>query len=214
MSIRIHGVALSPFVRKVRVALLEKHLPYELVATSFPLPDEFRELNPLKRIPVLEHNGHFLPDSGVITHYLERCFPEPPLVPADPWLAARCEWFEKYADYELRGALEAIFHERVVNLLFGRHCREEKVAEALQASIEHFEYLERELGESAFFAGERLSLADVAIACMIINMEHGGEHLERKRWPKLHAWLERVLARPSFAAVLPEERAFVQGLVR
>lgn len=212
MSIKVHGLALSPFVRKVRVVLLEKHLPYELIATSFPLPDDFVRLNPLKRIPVLEHDGHILPDSGVITHYLERCFPASALVPAEPYAAARCEWFEKFADYEMRNALEAIFRERVVNLLFGKTCNEEKVSQALQEVEPQFDYLERELGNNTFFVDNSFSLADIALACIMINMEHGGESLERSRWPNLRNWYERVLARPSFASVLPEERDFVNAL--
>jgi glutathione S-transferase len=212
MDIKVHGVALSPFVRKVRVVLLEKHLPYELVVTSFPLPADFTRLNPLKRIPVMEHDGHILADSAVIAHYLERQFPTDKLIPTDPWLAARCEWFEKYADYELRIALEAIFHQRVVNLLFGKPCKEEAVAAAIEAAKGNFDYLEAELGSNSFFAGNSFSLADIALACMIINMEHGGEKLDRKRWPGLFSWYERVLSRPGFVNVLPEERAFVQSL--
>jgi glutathione S-transferase len=45
---------------------------------------------------------------------------------------------------------------------------------------------------------------------MFVNFEHAGEKLDPKRWPKLAAYVERIHARPSFKALLDEERPLVQ----
>ena len=45
---------------------------------------------------------------------------------------------------------------------------------------------------------------------MFVNFEHAGETIDAKRWPKLAAYVARIHARPSFKAVLDEERPFVQ----
>ena len=89
MTITIYGMAASPFVRKVRVALAEKGLDYTLDQVNiFPPPDWFVEISPAKRIPVMRDTSvaedFTLPDSGTICAYLERQYPDTALYPADP----------------------------------------------------------------------------------------------------------------------------------
>ena len=51
----IYGMKGSPFVRKVQVVLAEKGVPFDFeMASPFPPPDWFIEMNPAKRIPVLK----------------------------------------------------------------------------------------------------------------------------------------------------------------
>ena len=55
MSLVVYGINASPFVRKVRTALVEKELEYTLEYLNiFAAPDWFEELSPLKRIPILK----------------------------------------------------------------------------------------------------------------------------------------------------------------
>ena len=67
------GVNLSPFVRKVRVALAEKGVPYDLVPV-FPqaADEEFRKISPLGKVPALRDGDKGFSDSSVINLYLER----------------------------------------------------------------------------------------------------------------------------------------------
>ena len=60
-----------------------------------------------------------------------------------------------------------------------------------------WDYLERELGDSEYFVGGRLTIADIAIASPFVNLRHAGFAPERKRWPKLP---DNVV---PFAPVLP-----------
>src|SRR6185369_13010579 len=70
------GVNLSPFVRKVRVALAEKGVPYDLVPI-FPqaTDEEFRKISPLGKVPALRDGDHGFSDSSVIGLYLEKKHP-------------------------------------------------------------------------------------------------------------------------------------------
>jgi hypothetical protein len=61
-----------------------------------------------------------------------------------------------------------------------------------------------------FLAGGAFSIADISIGTMFVNFDHAGEKLDGKRWPKLAAFVEKIHARPSFKAMLDEERPFVQ----
>src|SRR5512143_38503 len=87
----VYGANASPFVRKVRVVLTEKNIPYELEPV-FPgpmAPPEFRTLSPLNKIPAFRDGDRTLADSSVICAYLERTHPTPALYPSDPYEYAR-----------------------------------------------------------------------------------------------------------------------------
>jgi glutathione S-transferase len=61
------GVAPSPFVRKVRVFLAEKGIPYEMqIQAPFGQPPEFMKISPLGKVPVLRDGDFTLPDSSAI----------------------------------------------------------------------------------------------------------------------------------------------------
>jgi len=215
MSITIHGAPLSPFVRKVRVVAAEKGLSYDLnPVVPFDLPEGFERLNPLRRIPAFEHDGNVLADSSVICRYIEGTFPESSLVPADPYLAARVGWFEKYGDYELaQDVTFVVFRNRVVKALLGEASDEETIAEAMKTTIpKHFDYLNNELGDNDYFVGDSLTLADLSLATQLVNFEHGGEKLDAERWPQLVQWFQRVTSRKSFADIVPDEVALIEQL--
>ena len=115
MSIIIHGVNASPFVRKVRVALIEKNIPYALKPQMpFGQPPEYMKISPLGKIPCLQDGDYALPDSSCIIAYLERTNPKPALYPEDPKEYGRALFLEEYADSKLVETLGPVFFQRVV----------------------------------------------------------------------------------------------------
>lgn len=216
MALIVYGPNLSPFVRKVRVVLAEKNVPYSLEPVNpFGAPPEFRAISPLGRVPVLRDTEvtepNTVPDSSVICAYLERKFPAPALYPADPFLRARAEWFEEYADTALAEAVgRGLFFERVVKKLLRQQPDEHTCETALAKRIPPvFDYLEKELEGREFLVGDTFSIADIALCTHLVNFEHAGEKPDATRWPNLAAYGARLHARPSFAASLGEERPFV-----
>ncbi|NWL81069.1 glutathione S-transferase family protein [Pseudomonas taiwanensis] len=209
MSLTLFGAPLSPFVRKVRLYLLEKGLDYQLeVVSPFSQPSWFRELSPLGRIPALRDGDMTLADSSVICQYLEEKHPElSPLYGRDAGERARVRWLEKYSDYELAPlATFGVFRNRTLKPSMGRACDEATVQAALVDKLPpHFDYLERTLGNAEYLVGEQLTMADLAFVTQLVNMEHGGERLDADRWPRLAAHYERLVARDSVQAVLPGE---------
>lgn len=213
MALKLYGAALSPFVRKTRVFLAEKEIDYDAVHIdpNNP-PEDYARLNPLKRIPALEDGERTLADSAVICAYLERRHPEPALYPEDAYEYARTLWFEKFADYEIAvNCTFAVFRNRVVMKLIGRECDEEKVQRALTEKLPPLmDYLEGELGERQYLVGDRLTVADIALASQFVNLQHGGESVDASRWPKMAAWVERMHARPTFRTQIEKEVGFVR----
>lgn len=217
MSLTLYGAQLSPFVRKARLCLLEKALDYQLeVVMPFTPPEWYLQLSPLGRIPALKDGELSLADSSVICQYLEEAYPDTArLYGSDTAQRAQIRWLEKYADYELAPLTTfCVFRNRILKPSTGNPCNEESVQAALQEKLpSHFDYLERQLGESDFFIGTQLSLADIALASQLINLEHGGEQIDANRWPALAAHFTRMKALTSVAGLLPEEQRMNAKLI-
>ena len=217
MGLIVYGAPLSPFVRKVRVLLAEKGVPYELDPVSpFQPPPNFHAISPLKRIPVLRDTDvaepNTLPDSSIICDYLEHKFPAPALYPSDPFQRARALWFEEYADSALaQGCGPGVFFERVIKKMMRRPVDESLVAATLKDKIPPiFDYLEKEVGSNSFLINNSFSIADIAVCTHLVNFEHGGETIDAGRWPNFARYVKAIHARPSFKACIDEEMPFIQ----
>jgi len=218
MSLVLHGAPASPFVRKVRVALIEKGIPYELVpVVPFPPANatpEFRRMSPLGKIPALSDGDFGISDSSVICAYLERIHPAPPLYPSDPKDYARALWFEEFADSRLVEAIAPVFFQRVVRkLIFKQEPDEELVRKALgEALPPALDYLEGQLEGVEWLVGGRFTIADIAVASLLQQLRHAGAPVDAARWPRVAAWSEQVLSRPSFKGCIAEETQALAGL--
>jgi glutathione S-transferase len=217
MALVVYGSSLSPFVRKVRVVLAEKGVCYEHQQINpFAPPDWFLEISPLKRIPVLrdsdEPEPNTIPDSSVICDYLERKYPQTALYPKAPLARARALWFEEYADTQMMQSIgPGLFFERVVKKLMGRDCDESIVAVTLKDKLPTiFDYLETSVADREFLVGDAFSIADIAVACMLVNFHHARETLNSNRWPELARYVAAMHARPSIKASIDEERRFLE----
>ena len=210
MAFKIIGAGLSPFVRKTRVFFAEKGLAYELEPlVPFNVSPEYKRKSPLGKIPCLEHDGRPLPDSSVICAYVERIHPQPALYPSEAWDYAQALWLEEWADGALvANAMAPIFQERVLKKLMGGKPDEARFEQARDKALPGYcDYLEERLSDQPYLVGGRFTIADIAVASPFVNMAHGGVTVDAGRWPKLAAYLERVHARPSFKALIEEERA-------
>ncbi|MDH0292457.1 glutathione S-transferase family protein [Pseudomonas sp. GD04087] len=217
MSLVVFGAPLSPFVRKVRLFAAEKGFDYQLENVNpFNQPDWYRELNPLRRVPAIRDGDFTLADSSVICHYLEDRDPQrAPLCGKGAQARARINWLEKYADYELAPLTTfTVFRNRLLKPLMGKVCDEMAVKGAMQEKLpEHFDYLEKCLGEQQWFVDDHFSLADIAIACQLVNLRHGEEQLDAQRWPRLAAHFERTLARPALAEIVQGELQIIAKIM-
>ena len=80
----LYDAARCPYCARVRIVLAEKGIAYEPVEVDLDdRPAWIYDLNPKGRVPVLDEDGLVLPESLVISEYLEERYPEPPLWPAD-----------------------------------------------------------------------------------------------------------------------------------
>ncbi len=201
----LHGVNLSPFVRKARIALAEKGIAYDQVQVlPFGQTAEFLAISPLGKIPVWQDDDVTIPDSSVIIDYLEHIKPEPALYPAKPADRARALWFEEYADTRLVDVLTTVFFQRFVAPNFMQ--QETDVAlvdETLTQRIPPvFDYLEAQIGDREVLVGTHFSIADIAVTSPFVNFRIAGEGVDAARWPNLAAYVDRCFGRPAYKPIV------------
>ncbi|MET0372615.1 MAG: glutathione S-transferase family protein [Sphingobium sp.] len=204
----VMGSRPSPFVRKVLVFAHAKGIAVEVKPGGFGRGGEaFATASPFGKIPALQDGDFFISDSTAIITYMDAIRPDPNLIPTEPKARARTIWYEEFADTIAQPAGVEIFFNRVVAPFMGATG---DAAAADRAETEKmpslYDYLERMLPESAgYLVEDRFTLADIAVACPLINIAYCSSDIEKGTWPKVKAWLEAVRAQPSFAAVLEEE---------
>jgi glutathione S-transferase len=201
----LHGVNLSPFVRKVRFALAEKGITVDQEqVVPFGLSEEFLKLSPLGKIPVYQDGDLVLPDSSVIIDYLENTQPEPSLYPSDPGERGRALFYEEYGDTKVTSALSTVFFQRFVRKnFFNEEADEAVVAQALSEEIPSvLDFIEAELADNDYLVGNRFSIADIGITTAFVNFRIAGESVDAGRWPKVAAYVDRVFSRPALKAIV------------
>ncbi|WP_430910281.1 glutathione S-transferase family protein [Methylobacterium sp. sgz302541] len=200
----VYGTGYSPYVRKVLVALAEKGVAYEHRPLMFHDPDPaFQAASPLGKIPAIDDGGFLLADSTAILFYLERRQPAPALIPTEAQALGRALWFDKFGDTELFGKLIVPFVERVLKPnRMGKPTDEAAVAKALDKDLPPlFDYLESEI-DGAFLVDDAFGIADISIATGFYNFGLAKAEIDAARWPRLAAYVEAILARPSFQTAM------------
>ena len=208
----VYGSSLSPYVRKVLAFAAEKGIDVESRPVGIGDQDpEFREASPFGKMPGFRDGDFAISDSTAIVTYLEALRPEPVLIPAEPRARARTIWFDEFSDTIMMACGGKMFFNRVVAPRFLR--REGDLAAADKAEQEELppilDYLERVIPDSGFLVEDRLTLADIAIASPFANFRHMRVECMEGR-PKLAAYVEAILSRPSFAPCIAREAAFLE----
>jgi glutathione S-transferase len=200
---KLYGSLTSPFVRKVRIVLIEKGLRYDMaVEGPADAAGNVVRLNPLRAIPVLERDdGDVYFDSPVICEYLDALNDTPRLYPAsgEPrWQALRWHALGQ-------GMMEATV-ARFVELrkpaekqdaaFVGKH--EGRIAAAMA-------FADERVPASGFIQGSTIGIADIALGVALGYVDLRYAHHWRKQYPKLASWFAPLSARASFSETLAPE---------
>jgi glutathione S-transferase len=192
----------SPYARKVRIALAEKGIPFEL-RTEVPWDSTTAtpRYNPLEKLPVLIlQDGSSVYESRFILEYLEAKYPTPPMLPddIDGKLAAR--HVEVLAD----GVCDAC-----VLLFWERHRPVEQQSQEWMARQQRkvdggLAALARIAADRAFVIGDRFGLADIVTGTVLGYLSVRFAELPwRERHPNLAALSDRLEQRESFRNSVP-----------
>lgn len=168
MPLRLYQSDLSPYAARVRILAHAKGLKLEAIP---PLggalkSEAYLAVNPLGKIPCLEHDGTILPESEVICEYLEDSFPSPTLRPVDPAARARVRLLSRMGDVYLAPPLTRLFAQ------LNPKTRDTAAVDAawaeLQTALSHVGHF---LEGPDYAAGSRLSLADCTLMPLLFFVE-------------------------------------------
>ncbi len=208
----LYGSTMSPFVRKVAAYAAEKGIEIDIQPTGFPnSTPEFCAASPFKKMPALADGDYLLSNSSAIIHYLEAKYPEPEMIPAEPKARGRVIWFDEFADTLLFACGGKIFFNKIVAPRFlGREGDLEAAATAERDELPPLlDYLEQAIPASGYLVGDRLTLADIAVASPFANFGHCNVAIDEGRYPKASAFVATILSRPSFSQYVEREAAFL-----
>jgi glutathione S-transferase len=211
-KITLYGLARIPFTEKCRRALVLKGLPFDLREPAGP--EDYTRWSPKTGLlPVLTIDDELVSDSTDILLRLDELWPEPPLLSADPVVAAQQRHLENWADesflwhYQefirasggtpgapptaqppaLRRGLRGWFR--------ARSPREPQVAELLRSLEARLDDLVNFLGGRPFFHADQVSMADLTVYSMLRSLQLdqilGAAALLAER-PRLVAFMRRV----------------------
>ena len=210
---KIYGVPFSVHTRKVIVTALEKKLPYQNESViPFNPPPGWADLSPTGKIPAFTDGDVTLCDSSVICAYLERTHPNPALYPAETHDYVLALWFEEYADGTIfREVIHGLFFNQVIRPKILNTPGDQAAVDTIlkQAVPGVFGYLEKALA-AQYLAGDRFTIADIALVSNLINYHYLGYALERH--PRLARYFGQMIRRPSIAAALEAEQGIVAGM--
>jgi glutathione S-transferase len=205
---QVHCFPLCPFSRKVRLALAEKGVPFELVrAIPWDAGDAFYALNPTGRTPVLHDQAKriTLSDSRAICEYLEETEDKAPLILGTA--AGRAEIRRLVALFDEQFFAEVtlpLLNERMKKRLFLRTSPDSKVLrEAMRLAHEHLDYIDWLVDTRRWLAGAQLSLADFAAAAQISVADYLGG-IDWRGHKQTVDWYAVMKSRPSFRPLLGE----------
>ena len=189
---------------------------------------EYLKINPNGVIPALIHDGRPLYESGTICEYIDEVFPEPPLRPDNAYDRAMMRnWIrhvderihnliifnwrhdlqkvaEKWTDAELEAHLKKIpskERQEAWRRVARRPYTDEERAGARAKLVELLDRMESTLGQTAWLAGERYTIADIAVVPFVkrIEEEIAPDQMTSTTHPRVAQWWAAIQARPAFA---------------
>lgn len=216
--------------QRVLWLLEEMGLPYELKTYARQrgnrlAPPELKAVHPLGKSPVLVHGSEVVAESAAILEYLAETFADraqgdlSQLVPAPGTPEhRRCRFWLHYAEGSLMPWLlmklvfqmlprqpMPFFVRPLVQPIVHYVCQQVQL-KLIDPNLQRaLPFIEQELAQRPWFAGEHLSLADFQMSYPIeaaLTRLGGAPSSASKKWPHLHAWLERVHARAAYQRAL------------
>lgn len=203
----LYHLWLHPFSRKVRIALAEKKLEFDLkIEKVWERRTEFLSINPAGDVPVLiEPDGTTLTDSQVICEYLNEVYPDIDLMGRDPLQRAETRrlvaWFDRKFNLEVT---ENLVGEKMMKRFLKLGEPSGPSIRAGHANIHyHLDYIGFLTERRRWLAGDSLSLADITAAAHLSAIDYIGD-VPWEEHKSAKDWYARIKSRPSFKPLLED----------
>ena len=199
---KLLGTNTSPYVRKVRLMLLEKNIPHEYsIAPPRDPGGEVARVNPLGRIPALILDDETCVfDSAVIAEYVDTLNDRPILIPRmDSIGRMRVKRWEALAD----GIMDSAVAVRTESIRPADKQEADNIVRHNEAITRALTFAADQLGAGEWCEGAAITLADLALVSALIYLDL---RQPERDWRKLHSnltqWFARISERASVQAVM------------
>lgn len=196
---------ISPFARKIRLALAEKRLDFALALEKpWERREEFLALNPAGEVPVLvEEDGAIIADQAAITEYLEDAYPAIPLLGRDVLTRAEVRRLVAWFDVKFtREVTDLLVGEKLIKRFSGQGTPHAQSIRAGHANIHyHLDYIGWLTERRTWLAGDAFSMADIAAATQLSCLDYLGD-VPWDDHPDAKDYYARIKSRPTFRALL------------
>ena len=202
----------SPYARKIRIALAEKSIPFELLTEVPWNPDTtVPQHNPLEKLPVLLlDDGTSVYESSYILEWLERRFPAPPLLPPDDDGILAAKKFDVLSN-GICDAVILLFFERMRVAEHRSHPWMDRQLRKVQGGVAE---LARLIGERRYAVGDTFGLGDIAAGAALGYLEVRFKEFEwRGLYPGLAHYMDGLMQRKSFRDTVPYPQAIAASVV-
>jgi glutathione S-transferase len=207
--LKLCGFHISNYFNKVRIAMLEKGIDFELDPTCRPSQsDEFLARTPMGKVPFLEIDGAHLSESQAICEYLEDAYPQRPLYPRDPLERARVRELIMFMELHV----ELVARRLYPYVFFGRGPAPEELKQAVEKDLARgVRALRMRAKFDPYVAGGELTLADCAafvhlpLVSLASKLAYGQDLLESM--PQVKPCLRMLGERPAFRTVNEDRKA-------
>ncbi|MEN9538646.1 MAG: hypothetical protein RLZZ126_881 [Pseudomonadota bacterium] len=208
--ITLCGFPISNYYNKVKMALLEKGIPFteETVMTKSTDPAVLA-VSPLAKVPFIKISQGGLSESQAIMDYLEAAHPASPLLPADPFARAKVVELSTYLDWHI----EIVGRELYGSAYFGGEPLSDKRKAAIKAQLEkNIGALRRLVKFSPFIAGDQITQADCSAFCALPTVGNAskiiyGEDIFVANGLDYKPYMKMLGERPSVQKVLADRKA-------
>ncbi|ARQ58597.1 glutathione S-transferase family protein [Rhizobium sophoriradicis] len=209
MSLVLYGHPLASFCHKVLIALYENDTPFENRLVD--LSDETSRADlfrfwPIGKMPLLrdEARDSTIPETSIIIEYLDHYYPGPaPLLPQEIDRALQVRLWDRFFDHYIQVPMQTLVSNR--RRPEGK-ADEIEIASSRETLATAYAMIEKQLGGSPWITGGAFTMADCAAAPSLFYAETLVPFSPDQ--PRLRAYYERLLARPSFARALEEARPY------
>lgn len=209
MSLTLYTHPLASFCHKVLIALYENGTPFRAETVDFGDPGSAAahlERWPVGKIPVLfdERAQRVIPETSIIVEYLQEHYPGPvALLPADGEQRLQARLWDRFFDLHVNMPMAKIVTDRIrpegKSDAFG-------VAEARTTLATAYAMIERQISAHAWAVSDDFTIADCAAAPALFYASIVQPF--RDDTPRLKAYLDRLLERPSVKRVIADARPF------
>ncbi len=207
--LKLWGRNNSSNVKKVIWTCAELNIPYERIDAGMNFgvvnTDEYKAMNPMGLIPVIDDDGYVLWESNAIMRYLGSTHPKVPFYPSDLKVRGQADRWMEWQSTTLGPALGPAFVQIV------RFAPEKRDMTMIAANIEKaagmWKIVDRQLAATKWLTGENFTMGDVPLGILMytwdqLKLEEVGLAHHREKLPNLWRWYDQLQAMKNYRDVV------------